>query len=265
MRRADPTKSLVVGASAGIGRALAEILARRGHAVGLVASDDADLAPLDSDLQLRFGVPVSRFAMSLSPKNVENLCQRVHQELGRIDNLFLVCGVLHADKDFRSLSPELLQELIDVNLAVPLHLARLFLPDLLASPTANCVGIGSIAAARGRSKNTVYGAAKRGLEFFFAGLRQAVAGTRCHTQFYRVGYVATQMTFGKRSLLPQATPAYIAEHILKNLGRDVRTAYLPWWWRGPIWAYQAIPDIIFQRGVSTAQGVSSMRPSQSKR
>ena len=55
--------AVVVGASSGLGRALATELARRGHAVLLVASDRRDVDALAADLQLRHGVPARALAL----------------------------------------------------------------------------------------------------------------------------------------------------------------------------------------------------------
>ena len=51
--------TLVIGASAGLGRAIAERLAADGHALYLIASDPRDIAALVSDLNIRFGVKVT--------------------------------------------------------------------------------------------------------------------------------------------------------------------------------------------------------------
>ncbi len=59
--------SIIIGASAGLGRALAEELAARGHSLYLISSDIEDLQPLAQDLRIRFNIKV--FVSSVDLKN----------------------------------------------------------------------------------------------------------------------------------------------------------------------------------------------------
>ena len=48
------SRTVIVGASAGVGRSIAERLAEDRHELFLIATDIADLTPQQKDLQLRF-------------------------------------------------------------------------------------------------------------------------------------------------------------------------------------------------------------------
>ena len=56
--------TVVVGASSGLGRALAEELARTGHELLLVASDPRDLSAIAADLGLRHAAKVHTLALA---------------------------------------------------------------------------------------------------------------------------------------------------------------------------------------------------------
>uniref|UniRef100_UPI002DD6359E SDR family NAD(P)-dependent oxidoreductase n=1 Tax=Dokdonella sp. TaxID=2291710 RepID=UPI002DD6359E len=58
--------TVVVGASSGLGRALAEELARTGHELLLVASDPRDLSAIAADLGLRHAAKVHTLALDLA-------------------------------------------------------------------------------------------------------------------------------------------------------------------------------------------------------
>jgi NAD(P)-dependent dehydrogenase (short-subunit alcohol dehydrogenase family) len=121
------------------------------------------------------------------------------------------------------------------------------LDDLAKNRGANIVGMSSVAAARGRRINSVYGAAKRGFEGYFEALRHRLADLPCRVQFYRLGYLRTRMTFGQKLLFPPLDPAEAARVIVGNLGRDMGLVYLPWWWRPIIAIIVRLPWPIYKR------------------
>jgi short-subunit dehydrogenase len=78
-----------------------------------------------------------------------------------------------------------------------------------------------VAATRGRATNVVYSASKRALQTYFEGLRHASVGTPVRVQFYVVGYLDTNLAFGRRTLLPRADPEGLAARVVRDLDRDV--------------------------------------------
>ena len=60
------------------------------------------------------------------------------------------------------------------------------------------VGFGSIAGARGRSRNIVYAAAKRGLQTYFESLRHGHLPSALRVQFHRLGFLRSNLTFGMK-------------------------------------------------------------------
>ncbi len=239
-------KSVVVGASAGLGRALAENLAEHGHELYLIASDEPDLQAIAADLRIRFGRPVAFRAIDLAEFDAAALAKDVQNAIGDPDNLLFIAG-LSSPADRGPMQDELAARLMAVNFEAGVRLVNAFVPILADRPGGNIVGIGSVAAARGRRGNAVYGAAKRGLEFYFETQRHALARKPCRVQFYRAGYLKTQMTAGQKLLFPAADPADAAETIRRGLGRDIGMRYLPtWWW--PICALlERLPWAIFKK------------------
>jgi short-subunit dehydrogenase len=222
-------KSLVVGASAGLGRAIAEQLARDGHMLFLVASDDRDLAAIAADLMIRYRISVHYAAVDLTKFDPANLRKSVIAAMGAPDCLFYIAG--QSDKaDRGAIDDGLLQRLITVNYVAPVRLINSFLPELMRNAHGNIVGAGSVAVARARRNNAVYGSAKRGLEFYFATLRHLLAATPCRVQFYRLGYLETGMTFGQKLMFPALAPRRAAVAIVRGLGSDIPARYLPRWW-----------------------------------
>ncbi len=239
-------KSLVVGASAGLGRAVAEALAEAGHDLFLVASDRRDLDPVARDLSLRFGRSVHWLEVDLLALDLDALRSRVAETLGRVDNLFLLAGQAFMAEDGEPLPDAKAERLVEVNLTAPLRIANAFLAEMMAGG-GNMVGAGSVAAVRGRSNNMVYGAAKRGLESYFEALRHRLGATGCRIQFYRLGYLRTRMTAGQKLPFPAMTPEAAAAAMVANLGKDLGTVYLPAWWAVIMGIIAALPWPVFRR------------------
>src|SRR3989344_470068 len=242
-----PLRSVVIGGSAGLGRALAEELAAAGHDLFLVATDRRDLEALAADLKIRFKRRVAIHAADIREIPAAALRESCVSQLGKHDCLFLVSGQSDPERDFEGLSENDVDRLIQVNFAAPVRIALAFLPDLIQSRNCACVGIGTVAQARARARNTVYAASKQALEFFFEGLHQKLTWTSCRIQYYRVGFMNTQMTFGRESILPYADPSYVAKKIVAGLDRDRIGTYLPWWWAVVMTVYRFLPWSIFRK------------------
>ncbi|MBI4243562.1 MAG: SDR family NAD(P)-dependent oxidoreductase [Planctomycetes bacterium] len=221
--------SIIVGASAGIGRSLAEQLASLGHNLILVSSDQRDIDCLAKDLSIRFNSKVELFSLDLNNKNTEDLVTYGLSVLNKIDNLFLIAGWI-SNEDYIGTSKEIINYTLDVNLRSMIFLINSFYPHF-EKTGGNIVGIGSVASIRGRKNNCIYSTAKRALEFYFECLRHSKTNSHFFVQFYRLGYVQTQMSFGSKMLIPTVTTNYISNKIIAGLEKDLSCHYLPFWWR----------------------------------
>jgi short-subunit dehydrogenase len=224
-------RALVVGASAGVGRALSEALAERGTALLLVASDAQDLDALAAHLRLVYGAEVQTIAADAAvPAVCVDKIVEAAALFGELDRLYFPIGASRRD-DVALLSAGDSLAILNANLAVVIAITAHFLPKLLARlPQARIVGFGSIAAIRGRQTNVVYSAAKRGLESYFESLRRLAVGSGVLVQFFRLGYVETQQSFGQRLLFAAVTPKQVADYVLANSDNDIGARFFPRFW-----------------------------------
>jgi short-subunit dehydrogenase len=238
---------VVVGASAGLGRALATRLAAAGHSLVLVASDPRDVGAVAADLRIRYRVPVTAVPADVAAD--DGYLDRVAaaaDALGGVDGLLFPIGA-NAPGDDGSLDAAAATRLWRANFLVAAAAAARFLPELRRRPRAVIVGFGSVAAARGRGANVVYAAAKRALESLFESLRHACAGSSVLVQFYVLGYLDTQLAFGVRTPLPKADPGRLSERVLAGLDRDVGVVYYPAVWRLVCALLRRVPWVLYRR------------------
>lgn len=239
--------ALVLGASAGLGRALSESLAARGHSLLLVARDPRDLDAQAKYLRLKYGVRVEILPIDAGrPEDCVAGLRAAAETFGEITGLFFPLGASRGD-DKGQLPLADGRRLMDVNLLTVMAVVGAFLPGLLAADRTHIVGFGSIAAVRGRRANIVYAAAKRGLASYFESLRHLTAGSKVRVQFYRLGYLATQQTFGRRLLFPPASPKAIAETVVRSLDKDHGGRYLPRYWAIGARLIGMLPWFVFKR------------------
>jgi short-subunit dehydrogenase len=151
-----PTRSLVTGASSGIGAAFARALAARGSDLVLVARREDRLHALASELRSQYGITAEVVPADLSRSGIG---PELRERTGPVDTLvnnagFATHGLL-ADSDHAKLEDE-----IHVDVRALVSLTGAYLPDQLAAGRGAVVNIASTAAFQPIPGMAVYGAAK---------------------------------------------------------------------------------------------------------
>ncbi len=236
----------VIGASAGLGRAISEELARDGRSLLLVASDRRDLDALAADLRVRFGGDVR--ALERDVAATEEAAEVIARALADtpIDGLLFPVGAV-AEDDNGLLPSGAADEIVRINLTSVISIVGRLLPRMIEQRGGVIVGFGSIAAVRGRRRNVVYSAAKRALESYFESLRHLCEPHGITVVLYVVGFMDTNQAFGQRLRLPRAQPTRLARRVCRELGRRGGKRRLPRWW-GPVsFVLRVVPWPIFRR------------------
>jgi 3-oxoacyl-[acyl-carrier protein] reductase len=163
--------AIVTGASGGIGAAVAGQLAEQGVKLGLASRSGADLGLADA---------VALPCDVRDPDQLDALTEATVDRFGRLDILVANAGV-GAYGPFLDLSPELLDEMIDVNLKGTIYAVRAALPYLIQSGEADIVTLASEAGRRGLPYEAVYCASKFGQVGFTRALDHELRekGIRC--------------------------------------------------------------------------------------
>ena len=238
---------VVVGASTGLGRALAEALARRGQALLLVSSDERDLVPLAADLMATQGIEARTLAHDAADH--AGLAAAIDAALAKdepIDGLLFPIGTSD-DADDLFLPPDRAEELVRINLLAVTSVVSRMLPRMLARHRGAIVGFGSVAAERGRGRNVLYAAAKRGLMSVFESLRHRLEGEGIAVVLYTLGYVDTNLAFGRPLPFRKADPRRLAERVCDDLGRARGKRFLPGFWRLVSFAVRSLPWFVYRR------------------
>jgi len=238
---------VVVGASAGLGRRLAEDLARRGSNLTIVSSDHRDLDAIAGDLRIRYGVEVKTLEVDLGQERIPvELLVEQSSILGKLDGLIVPVGSVYSD-DYPDLDTERIHRLVRVNFLSIAKIVQAFLPLLRSSPGSCVTGFGSVAATRGRCANVHYSASKRALESYFQSLRHCEVRSGIIVQFYTLGYLDTSLAYGLKLPFAKADPGLLSSLVIENLHKDIGFVYYPKYWRLVCAALRMTPWFIQKR------------------
>jgi len=163
--------ALVTGASTGIGEALARRLAAAGHDVVLVARNAERLDAVAREIQTSQGVTAHVMPRDLSEVRAPDDIYRTLSDQGmRVDVLVNNAGFggygFFQDTD---LIHEL--EMIQVNVTALVHLAKLFLRDMVARGSGQIALMGSLAGYRGFPRAANYAPTKAAIRSLAECLR----------------------------------------------------------------------------------------------
>ncbi len=241
----------VVGATTGLGRALADRLARLGAELVISGRDREELQRNARDLQVRHKIRCQIEVCDLADEHcARRAFEGVVDRLGeRFDTLVLSHGAM-AERDEVLEDPQQWSHMVAVNLTVPAIVlewaARHF--ERLERPSTLCA-ITSVAGDRGRGSNYPYGATKAAFSTYLQGLRHRLAHSPVRVLDVKPGFLNTSMTWGLvRPDSPlMSEPERVAESIVGAMRRGRGQIYAPGFWRIIMGIVRAMPEPVFHR------------------
>jgi NAD(P)-dependent dehydrogenase (short-subunit alcohol dehydrogenase family) len=184
--------AVITGAGSGIGRAIAQSLARRGCHLALADISEPRLAET-AQLVGELGIRVSCHKLDVADRAaVAALPQAVLAEHGRVDLLFNNAGVALSGT-FDQISESDFEWLLDINFGAVVRLTRAFMPHLKASDDARIVNISSLFGLISPAGQTAYSASKFAVRGFSNALRFELAGSNVDVTVVHPGGVATKI------------------------------------------------------------------------
>jgi short-subunit dehydrogenase len=237
----------VVGASSGIGAALARQLAAEGCQVALVARREAELAGVCEEINGSGAVRARAYPHDVQcVEEVPALFQQIAADLGGLDLVIYAAGVQPrvAPDEYSTEKDRLI---IEVNVIGAMAWLNEAARRFERAGAGTIVGISSIAADRGRRGNPAYGASKAALDHFLEALRNRLTGRGVTVVTIKPGFVDTALTQGLPGLFWLISPDQAAERILAAARGGSRTVYVPRRWRLVGLVIRSIPSFLFRR------------------
>jgi short-subunit dehydrogenase len=218
-------KILIVGASSGIGRKMAELYAEAGNTVGISGRRNHLL----QEIQQQF--PENIFTECFDVTQKENIfyLESLVKKLNGLDMLIISAGVGEPD---RELIWELDKLMIDINVKGFAEIANWAFNFFIKQGHGQLVTISSIAAERGNSWAPAYSASKSFQTVYFEGLTMKARKMKKNISITCIepGYVNTRMAKGNK-LFWVVPVEKAAKQIICAIEKRKRKAYISrrWW------------------------------------
>ena len=239
---------LILGANAGIGRALAVEFASHHYDLVLAGRDMEELQALAADLRLRHNVSthaakvdVLDFA-ALEPA----LAAGIAQAGDSLEGAVLCTGYLGDPLAARTDLNEA-RKILNTNFTGSVLALQVLANHFEQGRKGFICALSSVAGDRGRQSNYVYGSAKGGLTVYLQGLRNRLYQSGVHVITVKPGFVDTRMVFGKGKLPLVASPEAVARDIYRAVRDRKNVVYVPWFWRFIMLMVRSVPERVFKR------------------
>lgn len=236
----------LIGASSGIGEALAPELARRGAQLALTARNEAALQRVAE----RVGTP-SRPAL-VRPGDVtrsgalDAIADGLRRQWGAIDLLIYNAGAWTAT-DVEAFDTAEVETQIDVNYRGLVRAIGAVLPDMIARRRGRIVGVASLSAYRGLPRAEAYGSSKAAANYLLQSLRIDLRRYGIGVTTVNPGFVRTGLTERNDFPMPfMLQPGDAARAIVRGIERDRAEVHFPLRLSVPLKVVTALPRPLYE-------------------
>jgi short-subunit dehydrogenase len=219
--------AVIIGASSGIGEALAHQLNREGWRLGLLARRLDRLEAIRQSLAPE--TVIGR--IDVTHGDAATIFEKVLDELHGVDLIVISAGTGHLNRD---LNPEPDVDTVTVNVLGFMTMAQVAMRHFLRRGRGHLVGISSVAALCGNRDGAAYAASKAFQSVYLDGLRDLArhSGLPIAVTEAQPGFVDTAMMKTERPLtavarwLLVASPEKAARQIVRAIRKRAKHAYI---------------------------------------
>jgi short-subunit dehydrogenase len=240
-------KTVIFGATRGIGRAIARELAAHGDALFLLGRDEAELVRSCADLRVR-GATSADFAACdlLEPRGFEPALARAEQRLAGLDRVIVSAALFGTQAELERDAARL-ERLLCADFVHTVGFCEAARRRLLARGGGTLCVLSSVAGDRARAPSALYGAAKAGLSHYLEGLDHGYRRQGLVTVCVKPGFVRTGMTAGLPEPPFAGDPEQVARRVVRAIDRGWPVVYAPPIWRLVMAAVRALPRALMRR------------------
>jgi NADP-dependent 3-hydroxy acid dehydrogenase YdfG len=241
-------RAIVVGASSGIGEAIARRLASEGAAVALVGRREGELLRVADAIAASGRGRAIVAAHDVTRYELTNgLFERLVADLGGLDLFVYAAGVQfnpgEGEYDFAKD-----RQMLETNALGLIAWGDVVAPHFEAARRGTILGLSSIAGERGRRSFPGYSTSKAAMTAYLEALRNRISRHGVNVVTIKPGFVDTALTKGMPGLLwliPPERAAELALGIARRGGSP--SAFVPWRWRIVAFVVRNLPSFVFRK------------------
>jgi 3-oxoacyl-[acyl-carrier protein] reductase len=185
--------ALVTGASQGLGRAIAEVLAANGATVALVARSADKLADVAAGIVAGGGKAEAFPCDVMKAEAIQQVVDTVVEKLGRLDILVNNAGVTR-DTLLPRMSDDEWDTVLATNLRGPFLFMRAASRPMMQQRYGRIVNVASVSGLIGNPGQANYSASKAGLVGLTKTVAKELAGRKITVNAVAPGFIASDMT-----------------------------------------------------------------------
>jgi short-subunit dehydrogenase len=241
-------KVVFLGATKGMGRALARLMAQRGERLFLLGRDLEDLEKSARDLEVHGagGEVGTAFCDLLEVESFAPALEKAQQRLEGMDTVVVTAG-LFASQEQLEADDDLRHRLLLADFTNTVQFCEQARHWLLAAGGGTLCVFSSVAGERGRKPVILYGAAKAGLSHYLEGLDHKFREQGLKTIVVKPGFVKTSMTAGLKPPPFAGEPDGVARVVLKAIDNGTPEVFVPPIWRWVMLVIRYLPRAVMRR------------------
>ena len=193
MARLENKIALITGAGGGFGSAMAEEFARQGAHVFICDRDKTRLGKTADAIAKGSGAATPICADVCDKGEVASVLSAVEKDFGRLDVLVNNAGITQRE-DFRHISDDQWQEILDVNLTAAMRMSRDALGLLKVSGKSSIINVSSIMERVHVRQLSAYSTTKAALAGMSRAMAVEYAAFNVRVNYLSPGYAETAMT-----------------------------------------------------------------------
>ncbi len=231
-------KAVILGATQGIGRAIARQLVGDGNHVFILGRPIDEVEQSVADLQNRSNAKnfevKGAFCDLEDPSTFVSALYKANKHLNNFDTV-IVTAAMFATQEQLEADEVLAHRLLMVNFTNTVSFCEKAREVLLKQGGGTLCVFSSVAGDRGRKPVGIYGSSKAGLSHYLESLDHKYRSDGLHTVCVKPGFVKTSMTDGLKPPPFAGDPERVAKQVIKAIKKGTPCIYAP-----PIWRFVMI-------------------------
>ncbi len=244
---ARPMNVVLLGATRGMGQALARRMAQRHDRLFLLGRTESALEDSAADLAVRGAEVVGTHRCDLEDTaTFEPALAAAWSALGTVDAVVVTAGLFATQEELEA-DPALAEKLTRVNFTNTVVFCEQARKRLLDAGGGTLCVFSSVAGERGRKPVVIYGASKAGLSRYLEGLDHKFRREGLRVVTVKPGFVKTGMTEGLDPPPFAGEPDEVAVAVLDAIDRGRPVVYAPAPWRFVMAVVRHLPRAVMRR------------------